>query len=60
VGRMLESPDDLLRISDMLCEAMPGPDTARRLVQPISPKSLSELLCQSVKAPSEFDVNRER
>ncbi len=60
VGRMLEFPDDLLRIPGMLCEAMPGPDTARRLVQPISPKSLSELLGQSSKAPSEFHANRER
>lgn len=49
VGRMLEFPDDLLRIPDMLCQAVPGPDTARRLVQAISPKSLSELLCQSSK-----------
>ncbi len=60
VGRMLEFPDDLLRIPDMLCDAMPSPDTARRLVQPISPKSLSELLCQSSKAPSEFHANRDR
>ena len=31
VGRMLEFPDDLLRIPDMLRAAMPGSDTARRL-----------------------------
>jgi hypothetical protein len=48
VGRMLEFPDDLLRIPDMLCEAMPSPDTARRLVQPISPKELAQVLCHSV------------
>jgi hypothetical protein len=46
VGRMLEFPDDLLRIPDMLRADMPGPDTARRLVQAISPEALSEVLCQ--------------
>ena len=45
VGRMLESPEELLRIPDMLRETLPGPETARQLVQGISPKSLSELLC---------------
>jgi hypothetical protein len=46
VGRMLQTPDDLLRIPDLLRESMPAPDTARRLVQPISPETLSEVLCQ--------------
>ncbi len=46
VGRMLEFPDDLLRIPDMLGAAMPDSDTARRLVQAISPEALSEVLCQ--------------
>ena len=46
VGRMLEVPDDLLRIPDLLRESMPAADTARRLVQPISPEALSEVLCQ--------------
>ncbi len=46
VGRLLEFPDDLLRIPDMLGAAMPGPDSARRLVQAISPEALSEVLCQ--------------
>ena len=46
VGRMLEFPDDLLRIPDMLRAVMPGSDTARRLVQAISPEALSEVLCQ--------------
>src|ERR1019366_422590 len=45
VGRMLEVPDDLLRIPDMVRASMPGADTARRLVQPISPEALSEVLC---------------
>jgi len=46
VGRMLESPDELLRIPDMLRAAMPASDAARRLVQAISPEALSEVLCQ--------------
>src|ERR1019366_48716 len=49
VGRMLEFPDDLLRIPDMLGAVMPGPDTARRLVQAISPEALSEVLCQTAR-----------
>jgi len=47
VGRMLEFPDDLLRIPDMLRAVMPDSDTARRLVQAISPEALSEVLCQA-------------
>src|SRR5208283_6023785 len=43
VGRTLERPDDLLCIQDMICAVKPGPDTARRLVQPISPEVLSEV-----------------
>src|ERR1035437_5365933 len=46
VGRMLEVPDDLLRIPDMVCAVMPDADTAHRLVQPISPEALSVVLCQ--------------
>ncbi|MGB8013852.1 MAG: hypothetical protein WCF68_19725 [Terriglobales bacterium] len=46
VGRMLESPDDLPRIADLLSTAMPGADTARRLVQTISPEALTEVLRQ--------------
>jgi capsule polysaccharide modification protein KpsS len=46
VGRMLETPDDLLCIPEMLCAAIPSPDTASRLVQAISPPALSEVLCQ--------------
>jgi hypothetical protein len=50
VGRMLECPDDLLRIPHMLPEAMPDSDTARLLVQPISPKDLAQVLCRSLRA----------
>jgi hypothetical protein len=46
VGRMLEAPEALLRIPDLLRESIPAADTARRLVQPISPEALSEVLCQ--------------
>ena len=46
VGRMLEFPDELLRIPEMLGAVVPGSDTARRLVQAISPEALSEVLCQ--------------
>jgi hypothetical protein len=46
VGRMLEVPDDLLRIPDLLRASMPDTDTASRLVQPISPEALSEVLCR--------------
>jgi hypothetical protein len=45
VGRMLESPDDLLRIPELVGQARPGPEIARRLVQQISPQSLAGLLC---------------
>src|SRR5450759_1757927 len=46
VGRMLEFPDDLLRIPDMLRAVMPDSDTASRLVQAISPEALWEVLRQ--------------
>ena len=44
VGRMLESPDELLRIPDMLHAVMPGAGIASRLVQAISPETLAEVL----------------
>jgi hypothetical protein len=52
VGRMLESADDLLRIPDLVCAARPASDTGLRLVQEISAKSLSELLCHPSAAPA--------
>jgi hypothetical protein len=45
VARLLESPDDLLRIPDLVHAVIPGSDTAQRLVQAISPEALSEILC---------------
>jgi hypothetical protein len=59
VGRLLEFPDDVLRIPDMLPEAMPGSDTARRLVQPISPDSLSEVVCHTTEVPSSLPAKRQ-
>jgi len=47
VGRMMEGPDELLRIPEMLKEAMPAAGVAKRLVQTISPKELSQVLLQS-------------
>jgi capsule polysaccharide modification protein KpsS len=44
VGRMLNYPDELLRIPDILIEAMPTPKIASRLTQPISPDVLSDVL----------------
>jgi capsule polysaccharide modification protein KpsS len=46
VGRMLETPDDLLCIPEMLSAAIPSPDAASRLVQAIAPRALSDVLCQ--------------
>jgi hypothetical protein len=66
VGRMLEFPDDLLRIPDILREMMPNADlpnadlpnhdlpnrdTVHRLLQPISPEALAEILCQPAATP---------
>jgi hypothetical protein len=45
VGRMLETPDDLLRIPELLGSAVPAPDTASRLLHEISPTALAEVLC---------------
>jgi hypothetical protein len=45
---MLEFPDELLRIPDMLRTVMPGSETARGLVQAISPEALSEVLSMSI------------
>jgi len=46
VARMLESPDDLLRIPETLRAAIPAPDAASRLAQTISSSALAEVLCQ--------------
>jgi hypothetical protein len=43
-GRMLESPDDLARIPELLDAAIPGSEIPGRLVQGISPEALSDIL----------------
>ena len=46
VGRILETPADLLRIPEMIAETMPAPGVASRLVQSISQDLLTEVLLQ--------------
>lgn len=53
VGRMMEAPADLLRIPEMLKEAMPASDAAKRLVQMISPDDLAEVLLQPFTSGSQ-------
>jgi hypothetical protein len=50
VGRMLEFPDELLRIPDMLGASMPDSNVAGPRVQAISPEVLSEVLCQPARS----------
>jgi hypothetical protein len=49
-GRMLTSPDELLRIPDMLGEVVPLPDIAQHLLHAIPPELLSEALCLQGRA----------
>jgi hypothetical protein len=44
VGRMIESPEALARIPEMMPAALPSPNTARRLIQTISPEALADIL----------------
>jgi len=44
VGRMIETPDDLLRIPDILSTAIPSPDAASQLAHLIAPRALAEVL----------------
>jgi hypothetical protein len=53
VGRMLESPDDLTRIPNMLSAAMPDSNTTDRLVQAMAPEILSEVLHQPARGDSQ-------
>jgi hypothetical protein len=52
-GRMLNFPDELLHIPDILIEATPAQNTDSRLVQPISPSVLSEVLSGPQQKASE-------
>jgi hypothetical protein len=47
VGRMLETPDDLRRIPEMLHAAIPASDVLARLTKAISPEALTAILCQA-------------
>jgi hypothetical protein len=46
VGRMLEFPDELLRITEVLHAVIPNSDTANRLMRAISREALAEVLCR--------------
>ena len=45
-GRNLETPDDLLRIPEMMPEAVPAADVRTRLSRAITPEALAEILLQ--------------
>lgn len=47
-GRILETPDDLLRIPEMMHEAMPSADVGIHLSRPITAEALAEELLQPV------------
>ena len=49
VARMLESPDELLRIPDMMKRVVFDPSTASRLLQEISAEALSDVFCHREK-----------
>jgi hypothetical protein len=53
VGQMLESPDELLRIPDMVGSVVPDPGLTCRLVCPVSPEALSRVLCQTTGSASQ-------
>jgi hypothetical protein len=46
VGRMLESPDEVLRIPNLVEETVPRSVTSGQLIQALSPEVLSEILCR--------------
>ena len=50
VGRILDSPDDLLHIPEMTRDAVPVPGVASRLSQPIVPGALADVLLQPVNS----------
>jgi hypothetical protein len=55
VGRLMESPDELLRIPAMIMmmsAAPPAPDAARGLTRPFSPETLSEVFRNPVEPHS--------
>ena len=50
VGRMLDAPEDLLKIPEMLTSAIPPDGLRERLVQAIHPQELEEILCRPASA----------
>jgi hypothetical protein len=46
-ARMLQFPDQLLQLREMLPDAIPGAGVAEGLVSAISPEQLSEILCNT-------------
>ena len=47
VGRILDAPEEILRIPEMIERSMPSPVVAGRLTQPIAPEALAEIMLQS-------------
>jgi hypothetical protein len=56
VGRMLESPEELLQIPAIMSARLPGPNVVGGLLKPISPEALLELLSRPVKAHTASNV----
>jgi hypothetical protein len=56
VAQMLDSPDDLLHIPDMLDTATPAPGIAGRLVRSIDPETLSEVFNASAPLKSRTSI----
>jgi len=50
VGQMLQGPEDLLRIPEMVPSAIPPRGLRERLVQAIHPDELEEILCRPASA----------
>lgn len=50
IARMLESPDDLLKLPDLLEASIPPAGLQERLLQAISPEQLAQILCGSKSA----------
>ena len=50
VGQMLESPEDLLKIPEMLTSAIPPGGLRERLIQAIHPDQFEEILCRPASA----------
>jgi hypothetical protein len=47
VGRILDAPEEILHIPEMIVRSMPSPGVAGRLSQPIAPEALAEIMLQS-------------